>query len=113
MILVEYEETAKRTEEIKKKNLAKVKDLENKIKNAKQLREKELKDAEQGVTNAKKKMEESSKIMKQKSQVNYVKIKQLRKPFRFIQTHILYEMITKSRSFSYRVTIFLLALFWH
>lgn len=66
--IVEYEETAKRTEEIKKKNLAKVKDLENKIKNAKQIREKELKDAEQGVTKAKKKMEESSKIMKQKSQ---------------------------------------------
>ncbi|XP_053395327.1 structural maintenance of chromosomes protein 2-like [Mercenaria mercenaria] len=66
--IVEYEETAKRTEEIKKKNSTKVKDLENKIKNAKQLREKELKDAEQAVTKAKKKTEESSKIMKQKSQ---------------------------------------------
>ncbi|XP_060555176.1 LOW QUALITY PROTEIN: structural maintenance of chromosomes protein 2-like [Ruditapes philippinarum] len=66
--IVDYEETAKRTEEIKKKNSTKVKDLENKIKNAKQIREKELKDAEQAVTKAKKKTEESSKIMKQKSQ---------------------------------------------
>ena len=58
-------------EEIKSKNTAKVKELENKMKNAKQLREKELKDAEQGVTKAKKKMEESSKTMKQKHQVGW------------------------------------------
>lgn len=47
-----------------------MKDLDNKIKNAKQIRENELKDAEHGVMQAKKKMEESSKIMKQKYQVN-------------------------------------------
>ncbi|KAL4236668.1 Structural maintenance of chromosomes protein 2 [Mactra antiquata] len=66
--IVQYEETALKTDEIKKKNSQKVKDLENKIKNGKQLREKELKDAEQGVTQAKKKMEDSSKKMKQKYQ---------------------------------------------
>jgi len=55
---------------VKKKNSTKVKDLENKIKNAKQIKEKELKDAEQDVTKTKKKMEESSKKMKTKSQVS-------------------------------------------
>ena len=54
---------------MQKKSAAKVKDLENKIKNAKALREKELKDAEDSVTKAKKKMEESSKKMKGKYQV--------------------------------------------
>ena len=60
----------KRTADIQKKSAAKVKDLENKIKNAKALREKELKDAEDGVNKAKKKMEESSKKMKEKYQVD-------------------------------------------
>lgn len=48
----------------------KAKDLEDKIKNAKAVRERELKEAESGVTKAKKKMEESSRKMKGKYQVN-------------------------------------------
>ena len=47
----------------------KAKDLEDKIKNAKAVRERELKEAEKGVTAAKKKMEESNKKMKEKYQV--------------------------------------------
>ena len=47
----------------------KAKDLEDKIKNAKAVREKELKEAEDQVTKAKKKMEESSRKMKEKYQV--------------------------------------------
>lgn len=48
----------------------KAKDLEDKIKNAKAVREKELKEAEGEVTKSKKKMEESSRKMKEKYQVN-------------------------------------------
>ncbi|XP_052777635.1 structural maintenance of chromosomes protein 2-like [Mya arenaria] len=80
--MAEYEDTAKRTEEVKKKNAAKVKDLENKIKNQKQLRENELKDAEKEVGASKKKMEESSKKMKTKFQeVDSIKleVEELRK----------------------------------
>jgi len=47
-----------------------VKDLENKIKNSKQIRETELKNAEKEVKDCKKKMEESSKKMKTKFQVS-------------------------------------------
>lgn len=80
--IVEYEETAKRTEEVKKKNLAKVKELEDKIKNSKQLRERELKEAEKDVADKKKMMEESSKKMKTKYQeVDSIKleVEELRK----------------------------------
>lgn len=66
--IVEYEEILKRTDEVKKKNVAKMKDLSYKIKNAKQLREKELQEAEQAVVDSKKKMEASSKKMKEKCQ---------------------------------------------
>lgn len=48
----------------------KAKDLEDKIKNAKAVREKELKEAEGEVTKSKKKMEESGRKMKEKYQVN-------------------------------------------
>lgn len=71
-VLVEYEETATKTEDTKKKNAAKVKDLEYKIKNAVQLREKELKDAEGGMTKCKKKMEESREKMRTKSLVGFI-----------------------------------------
>lgn len=48
----------------------KAKDLEDKIKNAKAVREKELKEAEGEVNKSKKKMEESGRKMKEKYQVN-------------------------------------------
>ena len=72
IISVEYQEVQKRTAELQTKSAAKVKDLENKIKNAKAIREKELKDAEDGVNKAKKKMAESSKKMKEKYQVIFI-----------------------------------------
>lgn len=59
----------KKAEETQKKMSKKAKDLEDKIKNAKAVREKELKEAEDQVTKAKKKMEESSRKMKEKYQV--------------------------------------------
>ena len=63
-----------------------MKDLENKIKNAKALREKELKDAEDSVTKAKKKMEESSKKMKGKYQVpTWVKVFRIIPEFRILR----------------------------
>lgn len=64
--IAEYETVHQKTEEIKKKNAGKVKELEDKIKNSKQLREQELKNAEKGVAQAKNAMEESSKKMKVK-----------------------------------------------
>ncbi|XP_071166504.1 structural maintenance of chromosomes protein 2-like [Mytilus edulis] len=66
--IVEQEGITKNAEEVQKKASQKVKDLEDKIKNAKAIREKELKEAETNVGKSKKKMEESSKKMKEKYQ---------------------------------------------
>ncbi|KAK3089416.1 hypothetical protein FSP39_003470 [Pinctada imbricata] len=64
----EQQEILKSAEEVKKKMSKKAKDLEDKIKNAKAVREKELQEAEKAVKAAKKKMEESNKKMKEKYQ---------------------------------------------
>ena len=67
--IVEQQEAYQQAQGMQKKCAARIKELENKVKNAKQLREQELKQAEAEVKKAKKVMEESSKKMKDKQKV--------------------------------------------
>ena len=59
----------KDAEENKKKAIKKISELEDKIKNAKKLREQELKEAEKAMDNLKKALEKSRKVMMEKQQV--------------------------------------------
>ncbi|KAG1673906.1 Structural maintenance of chromosomes protein 2 [Nymphon striatum] len=67
-VIEEQEETFARCKEIKKKGDAKVKDLEDKIKNAKSHRERELKAAQAHVNTCKKDAEKSNHQFKEKQQ---------------------------------------------
>lgn len=70
----ESEETLKNTKEIQKKAEEKYEVLENKMKNAEAERERELKDAQKKLDCAKTKADASSKKMKEKQQVTFLKM---------------------------------------
>ena len=72
LISVEQEEVLSKAQEVQKSASEKVKDLDYKVKHAKELREKELKEAEAAVGKAKKKAEDSLKKMKEMKQVRIV-----------------------------------------
>ena len=72
MFLADSEKIVHEAKETRTKAVKKVKDLEDKIKNAKAIRERELKEAEQSVAKAKKALDESKKKTKEKEQVCYV-----------------------------------------
>ncbi|XP_041357437.1 structural maintenance of chromosomes protein 2-like [Gigantopelta aegis] len=67
-LIEEQTDISKKAEETQRTSAKKVKDLEDKIKNAKSVREKELKEAENALNEIKKKLEDSSKKTKEKLQ---------------------------------------------
>ena len=68
-VSVDSEELLAQAREVKVAAQKKVKALEDKLKNAQAVRERELKEAEQGVTRAKKTLDNSKKQTKAKEQV--------------------------------------------
>ena len=68
-VSVDSEELLAQAREVKATAQRKVKALEDKLKNAQAVRERELKEAEQGVTRAKKTLDNSKKQTKAKEQV--------------------------------------------
>ena len=79
--------TAKECEERKKAASKKVKDLQDKLKDAKATRERELKAAEAEVKKAKDKMDKSSKQMKGQEQVSFQNIMPSRQK-RYFNTNV-------------------------
>jgi len=67
--VVEQEKVLKNALETKKKSLARVADLEDKLKNSKAVRERELKQAQKDVDQAKKRYDQSITKTKDKEQV--------------------------------------------
>ena len=67
---VKQEQVLKNAMETKKKSVARVADLEDKLKNSKTVRERELKQAEKDVDQTKKRYDQSIKKTKDKEQVS-------------------------------------------